>query len=167
MRLVPVLMVSAMIVTASVPALAQQLYTQSGSGVPIYNSGANPLPMEQMIAGKNAPSYNYNSNKVQPYNLGGTGSMSSGAGAPLTPDQVAQMRANRNAQAQQYEQHYLQQAQNQLQGVTAPDGYAAQGYNALYGGQQQQQQQRPTKKRLLYKQGEDMMPTPPRLFNID
>lgn len=141
-----------------------QDYYATGANVPVYNNAAQPLPMEQLIAGKNAPSYNYNA-PVQPYNLGGTtaGGSTNMSGAPLSPAQVAQMRANRNAQAQQYEQQYLQQAQQQISGVSAPEGYMGNPYSAAYG----QQQIRPTKKRLLYKERDDLMPVPPRLFNPD
>lgn len=167
MRFVHVLMMSACAAVASVPAMAQQQYYPSANTVPVYNSGASPLPMDQLIAGKNAPSYNFGSgsNNIQPYNMNGSAG-SQGAGAPLSPAQVAQMRANRDAQAQQYEQQYMQQAAQQAQNATSPDGYLGQAYNSVYG-QPQQQQQRPTKKRLLYKKNDDLMPIPPRLFNPD
>lgn len=165
MRFVHVMMLSACAVAASTPAMAQQSYSNTNN-VPVYNTGAAPLPMDQMIAGRNAPSYNYNTGaNIQPYNSGN--SMGArGAGAPLSPAQVAQMRANRDAQAQQYEQQYLQQAAQQAQSAASPDGYLGQAYNSVYG-QPQQQQQRPTKKRLLYKENDDLMPIPPRLFNPD
>ena len=164
MRFVHVLLLSACAAVASSPVMAQQAYYPATNTVPVYNSSASPLPMDQLIAGKNAPSYNYNSN-IQPYNSGSM-SGSRGAGAPLSPAQVAQMRANRDAQSQQYEQQYLQQAAQQAQNVVGPDNYLGQAYNSVYG-QPQQQQPRPTKKRLLYKENDDLMPIPPRLFNPD
>lgn len=174
MRFVHVLMMSACAAVASAPAIAQQLYVSpssqsyyaDGNSAPIYNNSGNPLPMEQMIAGKNAPSYNYNSgSNIQPYNSVGSGSSSlTNDGSPLTPAQVAQMRANRDALAQKYQEQYLQQAGQQSQGVVAPENFAGAAYNSVYG---QPEQQRPTKKRLLYKERDDLMPTPPRLFNPD
>lgn len=168
MRFVHVLMISACAAAVSVPAMAQQTYYPNTNNVPVYNSGASPLPMDQLIAGRNAPSYDYNSGpNIQPYNNMGGSMSGQNAGAPLTPAQVAQMRANRDAQAQQYEQQYMQQVAQQAQNAVSADGYLGQAYNSVYGQPQQQQQQRPTKKRLLYKENDGLMPIPPRLFNPD
>lgn len=144
-----------------IPMTSQQGYgtTQSGN-VPVYNNLGSPLPMDQMIAGKNAPSYNYNAPK--PYNLNPT---TYGNGV-LTADQVARARAERNARAQQYAQEYMQQATESQYGQQAQQAMG--GVANAYGNYMEPQQtQKPKKKRLVYREQDEILQTPPRLFNID
>lgn len=144
-----------------VPMTSQQAYgaTQSG-GAPVYNNQGQPLPMDQLIAGKNAPSYNYNAPK--PYNLNPT---TYGNGV-MSAEQVEQARAARNARAQQYAQEYMQQANESQFGQQAQQsiGGAANAYGNYTG---QQQPQKPKKKRLITREQDQILQTPPRLFNID
>jgi len=144
-----------------VPMTGAQGYTTTQTGaVPFYNNNTQPLPMDQLVAGKNAPSYNFGG--TQPYNSFG-GSMTNSNGV-LTPEAVAQLRAQRDAQAQQYEQQFLQSGQaNNQQGTL---GAVQNAYNS-FTGQQQQQPARPVKRQLVYRQQDNPLAAPPRLFNPD
>lgn len=135
-------------------------YTNNSGGmVPYYNNSAQPVP-QAMVAGKNAPSYSYNRG-AQPYN--NFNSMGNTNGAPMSPQDAASMRAQRDQQAQLYQQQYYQQAQNM--------GQAGMGgaYNTLQNAVAPQQQQPAVKttKRLVYRESDNPLSTPPRLFNPD
>ena len=143
---------------------APQGYSQTQGNVPIYNSGnVQPLPMQQMIAGQNAPSYNYNT--VQPY---GTNNSNTYGGA-ITPEQANAIRASRNAQAQAYEAQYMQQLQQQAQGI-APNNnssaYQGNAFSQLYN-REDDADKVPTKRRVVYNERNNPLITPPRLFNPD
>ncbi|PZQ45263.1 MAG: hypothetical protein DI551_07920 [Micavibrio aeruginosavorus] len=155
--------------TGYAPIYNGQTRSSSTTGNTVYNSGnVKTLPMQQMIAGKNAPSYNYNQN-VNPYGFGaGTTSGSIGV---MTPEQASMQRAQRDAQAQAYQQQYLQSLQQQRmqQNGMVPTGL--EGYqNGQYGGQQyygnnMYQQQAPKKKKVIYKQMNNPLTEPSKLFN--
>ncbi len=181
MRLKLSLAVIGLLLAGSAPALAQNEQNSNyyGSAAPtyaaptgnystngvVYNSGSvTPLPMQQMIAGKNAPSYNYGT--AQPYNSGYSGNTSIGS---LTPEQAAAQRAQRDAQAQAYQQQYMASIQQQSMQPNAAtpnqqQGAFAQMYNNMTGGQEQQP---PVKKRVVYNGRPSPLVEPPRLFKTD
>jgi hypothetical protein len=142
-------------------------------GTPVYNNtSAPPVPLKQMIAGKNAPSYVYKDpSQVQPYNFQSGGNAYQPQGT-MTPQEEAAIRA------QQYQEQLMnslgQNGQN-MGGVSTEQSILAGGgapidFSTLTGGpfgNTQQQQARPTKKRVLYKERNNPLVTPPRLFNPD
>jgi hypothetical protein len=174
------LMVAGAALIAALPAQAQNTYqavTPSGGYVysgnnnnnaaPIYNSGAQPLPMQQMIKGHNAPSYNFNGNNARPYNNFGTMNSKSG---PMTVEEADRQRAMRDQQALEYERKLVSQvnAQNAQGGQNAQQGlgqYGQQLYQALPGAQQPQQLAR--QKRVIKREQDNPLNAPPRLFNPD
>lgn len=159
----------------------QNYYTTDSSGAaPVYNNSnmTPPISVQQYIAGKNAPSYNFNNNpnQIQPYNGFGTQGP-----APGTPAYV-------QMQNQQFRQTYQQQLELQQQQQTAGDYVQRQpplpgtvpgtGYNpsnvgtntylsGLSGGPfgTAPQQQVPKKRRVIYKQLNDPLKEPARLFD--
>lgn len=150
-------------------------YTQQSDGGSIYNSGANlqMLPMQQMTAGKNAPSYTYGGQKnASMYNYGSMSGLDPNAAGALSPDQARAIRAQRDAQAQTYQQQYMQTLQQQQnpyaqqaqQMMSAGSQYQGSSFGALYADSDQQ---KPTKKKVIYKQLNNPLVEPPRLFNID
>lgn len=152
-----------------VPQSGGTAYYPGASGSPVYNNAAQPFAMDQMVAGQNAPSYNYN-NQAKPYNLAPT-SYNNGT---LTGDQIQQMRADRDSRAQQYQSEYLQRLADRdaalgAQGVQGTVQGAVQGaqgyYNNMMPGQQPPAKAK--KKRLVYRQDSGLTNTPPRLFNPD
>lgn len=185
MRFFHVLGVAGLVLSGfSVPAMAQQsgksgsyLYVPStgatgyaprgaSGAVPFYNNTAQPLPMDQLVAGKNAPSYNYR-NQVQPYNLG----PQRGGEGTMTAEQFEQMRSSRDQRAQQYENEYLQRLAdrdaalntgNQQAGGAGQGTYASgtQAYNNVQPAPKK-------KKRLVYREDANPLAAPPRLFNPD
>lgn len=133
--------------------------TGTTGAVPFYNNTARPLPMDQMIAGKNAPSYTYK-NQIQPYNLG-TQSMGDGT---MSAEDFMRARSSRDQRAQQYENEYLQRlaARDAALNNPATGQAGAQAYN---GGGQQAQPKR--KKRLVYREDANPLAAPPLLFDPD
>lgn len=145
-------------------------YAPTNNGVPFYNNTANPLPMDQLVAGKNAPSYNYKGTK--PYNLA-PGNY--GSGDTMTEDQFYQSRADRDTRAQQYQNEYLQRLAER---DAAAGGYGQQAaasaqnsysnvqtrYNNIVNPQANQPKK---KKRLVYRKDADPLMAPPRLFDPD
>lgn len=167
---------------------------QSSGGVPIYNNGTNaqPFPMEQVVAGRNAPSYDYN--PVKPYGV------DTGAGNSLTSDQIEMLRAQRNAAAQNFEAQYLASLQQQRMGQfgqvpqmgqlgqAGPIGQLGGGqlgqlgqlgmnaasqlpgnpFGQLYGGMTENgEKQAPRKRKVVYKEKNNPLIIPPRLFDPD
>jgi hypothetical protein len=141
------------------------------ANVPLYNAQAQPLPLNQMVAGQNAPSYSYNQpGGTQPYSFGATNTNTGGGFyAPqgtLTPEQEA-------ALAQQIaQQEFLieQQMQMNMQGQ---GGLGAQ-LNALnqspFFNQNNDIQKQPGQrvvKRVVRNALNDPLSPPPRLFNPD
>ncbi len=149
---------------------AQPVY----NAAPVYNSGANvqPYSMQQAIAGKNAPSYNYNPNP-QPYNFNATGNQNaygSNAFGAMTPEQATMLRAQRDAQAQAYQAQYMEQLRAQQQGGVYSNSSAYQGnaFSQLYNSFGQKDEEKvPTKRRVVYREKNNPLIEPPRLFNPD
>jgi hypothetical protein len=175
---------------AAMPAMAQQTTTQPQvvytpmynpspnsyyqpgvGGSPVYNNGsAQPYAMNQMIAGKNAPSYNYNRSNAYT-GFTNTGDPLAGADlANLTPEQSRYIEQQRLYRVQQEQQAFLQQQQAQLQQQQAWQQSQQQintmqnlnqGYNPLA------QQEQPRQRRVIYKERNNPLVTPQRLFNPD
>lgn len=199
MRYILSLAVLGLAVSAGVPAFAQQqqqqpsytyqsqqqntnpifnnlgTYRDNINNNPYYNSGANlqMLPMQQMIAGKNAPSYAFGNRQQQQqanlYNNGG--GFLDGAMGGISPEQANAIRAQRNANAAAYQQQYFesvnqreaQQYAQQQQGM-AGSQYQGSQFNQLYTDNQQP---RPVKKKVIYNELNNPLKEPPRLFNPD
>lgn len=154
-----------------VPMTGVQGYQPNSNGaVPFYNNAAGPLPMDQLVAGKNAPSYSYRG-QTRPYNL----APSNTGNDTMTQDQFLQMRSDRDKRAQQYENEYLQRLADR---DAAAGGYgqqaAASAQNYYSNAQTQynnvmnpQANQPKKKKRLVYRQDANPLNAPPRLFNPD
>ncbi len=155
-------------------------YQSQTTGNSFYNSGANlqMLPMQQMTAGKNAPSYSFGGNRSnQPYAFNPyNGGLDPTAGGALTPDQARAIRAQRNAQAAAYQQEYLDSlrqrdmnnpyAQQQLlDQPVAGSMYQGGQFSQLYN--ENNQPTIPVKRKVLYKQLKNPLVEPPRLFNPD
>lgn len=146
---------------ATTPSTGYVYTGNQNTASPIYNTNSQPLPMQQMIKGKNSPSYNFKGSS-QPYNFGTRDDKS----GPMTVEEADRIRAMRDAQAAEYEKNLVARinAQN-----AAPNGQAGtNGYGDLrqfLPGAQQPQPQR--KKRLVYREDADPLRIPPRLFNPD
>jgi hypothetical protein len=169
-------MMASITLVATLPAHAQSSYqtvtpsggyvytgNQNTSAAPIYNSGAQPIPMQQMIKGKNAPSYNFRG-KTQPYNNFGTMSNKSG---PMTLEEAERMRAMRDQQAMEYERNRIAKVNAQN---AAPANQMTQGlgqYGQMYQSLTGTQQQPARKKRLIQREDDNPLRAPPRLFNPD
>jgi|GEM_PF-6011501 len=144
--------------------------TQYQGGVngtaPIYNNAtAQPLPLNQMAAGKNAPSYNYNNTRPYTGFMGGD-PMSGMDYGNLTSEQrrmIDQQAAARAAQEQAYFTN-MQRQQMQQQGQMNP---YLQGASQLYNSYGQPEQQKPKQRRVVYNERNNPLVTPPRLFNPD
>lgn len=141
-------------------------YYQNGVGntAPVYNNAnAQPYAMNQMVAGKNAPSYNYS--KTNAYTgFTNTGDPLVGADfANLTPEQSRYIEQQRQFRLQQEQQAYLQQqGQFQQQPQQQAAGYMQglnQGYNPFV------EPEKPKQRRVVYKERNNPLVTPPRLFN--
>lgn len=128
--------------------------------MPVYNQGATPIPLTQMVAGQNAPSYNYNQTAVQPYSFGASTSTTSGQYyAPqgtLTPQQEAAL------QAQILQQQYM--PQSDTNNLAAQLAQLNQG---PFGTQADDQPTKRTVKRVVRNALNDPLKPPPRLFNPD
>jgi len=184
------------LVSATVPAMAQQtttttqpqamygvpMYNSTGnsyyqgtpSGAPVYNNGgARPLPLNQIVAGKNAPSYNYNQNNAYT-GFGASGNPLAGADyGNLTSEQSRYIDQQREYRAQQEQQAYMQSMQQvqqqqqtwQQQPQQGAVGYMQglnQGYNPFA-----QPEEKPKQRRVVYNERNNPLATPPRLFNPD
>ncbi len=165
---------SAPVYTAPIYNSASNNYYQpNATGTPFYNNSpsARPLALNQMVAGKDAPSYNYNRN--QSYN---------GYGDPLanmdmsamTPEQARLVRAQRNARAQQAQAGYLAslqaQKQQQLQMQQQPGALTnpyLQGAGQMYNQFAEPEPEKPKQRRVVYKEMNNPLVTPPRLFDPD
>lgn len=140
-------------------------YNQTTNGtVPFYNNGNTTpaLPIQQMVAGKDAPSYNYNSNNgVQPYNFGATSSSYSPQPTMTQEQQAAAYQQTLQAQlaAQQAAQQQLQQQQYGQANLQALTQYP----NSPFGTAPQAPKQR----KVVYKELNNPLKDPPRLFNPD
>jgi hypothetical protein len=145
-------------------------YSATPNGaIPVYNNtNSTPtLPMQQMIAGKNAPSYQFN--QQQPYGAGGT-NWYTGSGA-MSPQHEAQARAQ--MQQQQAAANAQQQAyMNSLQQQQNAQNISQNGFPDLsvlnkgpFAGSQQPQV--PTRRRVIGKEMNNPLKEPPRLFNPD
>jgi hypothetical protein len=173
---------------AAMPAMAQQTTTQPQvvysvpmynsspnsyyqpgvGGSPIYNNGsAQPYAMNQMIAGKNAPSYNFSNNTAYT-GFTNTGNPLAGADlANLTPEQSRYIEQQRLYRVQQEQQAFLQQqqAQQQQQAWQQPQMNTTQNLNQGYNPFMEQE--KPRQRRVVYKERNNPLVTPPRLFDPD
>ncbi len=147
--------------------------TQNGQA-PVYNNTGAPFPMEQMIAGKNAPSYNYNrANSRAQASIYGGNYLSGGNGGALTPQEAEAIRAQRNAQAQAYQAEYMASLQQQAAMQAQQNGvnsslYQGSQFSNLYSSSQGEGAvKKPTQRRVIYKEKNDPLVTPPPLFNLD
>jgi len=158
----------------------------SGTGTTsIYNSGSalQMLPMQRMIAGQNAPSYTYGNQRqgTQPYTNYSMGTLDPNAIGSLTADQARMIREQRNAQANAYQQQYMEQLRqrdlnNPYLNPTSPELQQMQqqlaGASQYQGGQfaplyANSGQQKPTvKRKVIYNELNNPLVDPPRLFNI-
>jgi hypothetical protein len=175
---------------AAMPAMAQQTTTQPQvvytvpmynsspnsyyqpgvGGSPIYNnSGAQPYAMNQMIAGKNAPSYNFNNNTAYT-GFTNTGNPLAGADlANLTPEQSRYIEQQRLYRVQQEQQAFLQQQQAQQQQAWQQPQQQVNSYmqNLNQGYNPFMEQEKPRQRRVVYKERNNPLVTPPRLFDPD
>lgn len=150
-------------------------YRPNTTNSPYFNSAANlqMLPMQQMIAGKNAPSYAYGGRQEQQQNglFGGDGGFLGGGMGGISPEQANAIRAQRNANAAAYQQQYFdsvnqREAQQYAQQQAGMVGSQYQGsqFNQLYTDNQQP---KPVKKKVIYNELNNPLKEPPRLFNPD
>lgn len=134
--------------------------TSSGS---LFNQNAQPLPLQQMIAGQNAPSYNYGTT-TQAYT--GSSGRNTSIGV-MSPEQARSLNRQREANALAYQNEYLaslgQAAMGQQQ-PTSSSAYQGSAFSNLYAGEKKKV---PTKRRVVNKSMNDPLATPPRLFNLD
>lgn len=195
MRLFVSLAVVGIMASASLPAMAQQQtpttsgvgyttqptyanplynstsnsYYQAGNGgAPIYNNSpsARPLPLQQMVAGKDAPSYSYG--KGQAYN-NFADPLANMDITSMSPDQARMVRAQRNARAQQAQADYLASLQGQQPpgGMVTGNSQYAPTAGQTYNQFTQPEQQKPKQRRVVYNEKNNPLVTPPRLFNPD
>ncbi len=149
-----------------------QAYGSQGGAVPMYNPNAQPMPMRQMIAGKNAPSYNYNNQAYTGYNSSGSPLSNVTSMGSLSPQQMQYVQQQQTAQALAYQNEYLaslQQDQGQAQPVqqqaaSNSSKYQGKAFSGLYNSNQQK---KPSKRKVIYKEMNNPLQTPPRLFNPD
>lgn len=147
-------------------------YSAQTGGNPYFNSGSNlqMLNMQAMVAGKNAPSYNYGGSDSQPYTMGGFGNRPGG----LSPQEAQAIRAQRDQKAAMYQQQYLESLRQQ----NMNNPYANVGNQPMAGSQYQgsqfsqlyaenNQPKKPVKRKVLYNQMNNPLVEPPRLFNPD
>ncbi len=145
---------------------SQTYYAPTNNGsVPVYNNAANTpsLPLEQMVAGKNAPSYNYNQT-TQPYTFGaGT----SGPNA-FTAEQEAQVQAQYQAQLQAQQQYINSLYQQNPAGGQPGAAAVANGLTGgIFGTTPSDQAAAPKQRRLVYRERNNPLSAPPLLFNPD
>ncbi len=150
----------------------------NGGGAPIYNNGTNvqPLPMQQMIAGRNAPSYNFNNGNQAYTGFGANSNPMSGVTSigSLTPQQDAYLRAQQQSQNagsfgqfgnNTYQQQYYQQQQQAGNTAYQNNGFSGFTGNNPFGTTPTAGV--PTQKRVVYKERNNPLVDPPRLFNPD
>lgn len=158
-------------------APGQSYYSNNTSGTaPVYNNAATtrPVPLQQYIAGKNAPSYSFNNEQIQPYN--GFGTQGPAVGTPAYVQMQNQQFQQQQLQQQQFDQQ--QAAGYGLRQPPLPGGIPGNGYNpgtrganaygsSLSGGPfgTAQQQQVPKKRRVVYKEMNNPLKEPARLFD--
>ena len=156
------------------PYAAPQLFVAPGGAPtanPYFNTQAQPMPMEQMVAGRNAPSYDFGGNTNAFTGFGGGantgGYVSNGI---MTPEQAQLFNRQREAAALAAQNEYLanlqQQAQmqQQQQQMVAPMTQQQNFSAPFFGGQQQAA---PVQRRVVYRERNNPLATPPRLFNPD
>lgn len=175
MRIILSVAIAGIILGVNVPAMADT-DTQSSQGyVPsqsapapsLYNAGPTAKPY---VAGKNAPSYSYNTN-AKPFGFDANGEGNSTVGS-ITPEQAIAMRAQRDAQAQAYEKQYLENLQKQRaagSGYLPPEAAAvyqtgADGVRRLV--MPEEEKPAPKKRRVVKREQDNPLSTPPRLFNV-
>lgn len=187
MRLLASLAVLGIMVAASAPAWAQNnqttqtytsrtnsapmynggnVYYNNNGNVPVYNNTGRPLPMEQLVAGKNAPSYTSPGNAYTGFSGYTSNPLQNMNPAAMTPEQSRLISAQREAMQADYLTN-LQRLQEDLnRQALATQQQKAYGtpYNQ-YGGQVQQTA--PVQRRVVYKEKNNPLSTPPRLFNPD
>lgn len=157
---------------------------QTTGNVSIYNSGnaLQMLPMQQMAAGQNAPSYTYGHQKqnAQPYTNYNSGPMALNPNAigSLSADQARMIREQRNMQANAYQEQYMEQLrqrdlnnpylnqpqQQQLQAMNGASQYQGAQFSQLYANSGQPKPV--VKPKVLYNELNNPLVEPPRLFNI-
>jgi hypothetical protein len=138
---------------------------------PVYNTNAMPITTQP---GRNAPSYSFNSGSTNAGNVpyGFDPRSFPTGGNSLSPQEAARLSAQRDAQAQLYEQEYLArlQAASDLQRNNLMLG---QMQNLQNGGfvnpfiGQAEEDEKPKKRRVVYGERNNPLQTPPRLFNPD
>jgi hypothetical protein len=138
-------------------------YAPSTTGaIPVYNnlSSTPPQPVQQYVAGKNAPSYPNPNTQVQPYNF-------------QNPNSLYGNQTEAEHQATIYQQQLLAQGLQQQQQQQA--AYGQQPYTNAYnnygltGGPfgNTPDSQLPKRRRVLYKELNNPLKEPTRLFNPD
>lgn len=143
----------------------------STAGTPLYNSGANlqmlPLPSQNAVAGKNAPSYSYNHSAANQPSYSNQQLNGGGAVGGLSPEQARGLNMQRQAAAQAYQQQYL--ANRQQQGASPNNNNASQyqgaQFNQLYNANQDAKPA--VKKKYVYKKPASPLTAPPPLFNVE
>jgi hypothetical protein len=159
------------------PYAAPQLYVAPGgvpTASPYFNTQAQPLPMEQMVAGRNAPSYDFNGSANTFTGFGsGTGNTGYVSGGIMTPEQAQLFNRQREAAALAAQNEYLAslQQQSQMQQQQQPQAapmmmQQTQNFAAPFLGGQGQAAA-PMRRRVLYREMNNPLATPPRLFNPD
>lgn len=144
-------------------------YQPNKTGTPVYNnsSSARPLPLQQMVAGKNAPSYSYGGN--QAYSQYGSDPLANMDIASMSPEQARLVRAQRNARAQQAQADYLASLQGQQPpgGMVTNNSSYAQTSGQIYNQLVAPEKEKPKQRRVVYNEKNNPLVTPPRLFNPD
>lgn len=175
-----------LVLASSLPAMAQgtPIYnTNTGGGTPyyaaqngynpVYNNGTNvsPIPLQQMIAGKNAPSYTIGGNNAY-RNFGNNNPMSGVTSiGSLSPEQANYLRAQQ-ARADQLYAQQQQQSQYGQQQNSYSSAYQGGAFSQLYTNNNspfgnKADSDIPTKRRVVYKEANNPLVEPPRLFNPD
>lgn len=175
--------------TNSVPlynGVAGSAVRQNAGTASIYNSGTSlqMLPMQQMTSGQPASSYTYNHQRqnAQPYTNYNTGPMvlNPNAMGSLSADQARMIREQRNAQANAYQEQYLeqlrqrdmnnpylntpQQQQQMQQLANGASPYQGVQFSQLYADSGQRKPV--AKPKVLYNELNNPLVEPPRLFNL-
>jgi len=158
--------------------------TASAQSSANYNSGGSVVAQPQ--AGPPlfvTPSYSYNDNNSFT-NFGGNGNSSTSIGI-VSPEQATALRRQREAQAAAYQRELLSRAQTpaqmlpsgnaqqlqaqpgqQAQANAEGSSYQGRAFEHLYAGEEGTAR-RPVQRRVLYKELNNPLAEPPRLFNLD
>lgn len=141
-------------------------YYNNAGNVPVYNNTASPLPMEQLVAGKNAPSYTSPGTAYTGFSGYTSDPMQNMNASAMTPEQSRYISAQREAMQAEYMTN-LQRLQEDLnrQALATQQQKTYGGQYNQYGGQVQQTA--PVQRRVVYKEKNNPLVTPPRLFNPD